>query len=292
MTALDECDERLEEFFASLDESRKRWSERLSFDTSQLAERYIHGELRVAVIGRSTLTGQEQLCAWFYPDGLPAEEGELRRSGLQELVVRLESSHDRSGVNGDAAEATGDGEQQVVLINDVQLVDGPKPFLCPSRVRLQRLDSLLHGGRGALELVLDKPVPLSFARRSVMTENGKRYIRFITWGDGEREVIERCPQIMDAVANDQRNDLWERFADASDEVQAAAGIRLSIGAQFVGISVPVGLDVALEISRVVLSPVDLRPDTAEIHGSPSVDTSRVGESVPPSGGSTGQEGQS
>lgn len=246
--------ERVERGDDPLGEVRKlmeRWEGRFTLDYPRLVERYLKRELQIVVVlvafAASGLGNAEDFCAVFERE-LPVCDAEGDRHGSRW------HSADGGGREDDVPVGCPDGEQESVLIRNVETVQTPEGVV-PSLVRLQRGDHVFRGVADAL----------CYSRRFgfvILPGPPNRERRFVggVVAVGEHELvdekIEAGPQVVDGVADNRAPTGRRLFADlhAPDLV---ARVRLVLCEDTVWIGPEECPDLGIKLVDVLLGPLNL-----------------------------------
>lgn len=235
-----------------LDETLKRWDQRLMVSDMSLAERYSYGEFYLVWKGR-------------FIAGVPIDFTVVSRKFNAHVAAERKTSSEKSSSwdlkhrtwnmhTNPSMDASGsDRNKGVMFVQDVQLMQKPQRII-PSLVRLQpanepvRLNGevfQLRDGR-FFELLMrgcdGKPIP----------EDDLFVVSFNKRAD---HLIQGRSGVMDNVPGDDVEIGWDTFMTkhANDVI---AGTRVCIGDKFVWFGVHESLKNHLEIIKVAFGPLD------------------------------------
>jgi hypothetical protein len=147
---LDERDEAFQQALDFIQQSSKRWHKRLTFKNLRFAERYIEGELELFVLVKGTGVGDEQFGARLHR--IPAGGFEVEHRDWQVLCPIRQPAESGCSIEAERLVADADGDQQAMLIDDVELINQPELFSVPTLVRFEGKKRLLERLRGAAYL--------------------------------------------------------------------------------------------------------------------------------------------
>jgi hypothetical protein len=260
------------EAFNKLDELKKRWHQRLTFDNLDLAKRYLKFELGVHVHLRYRVLAESgrdsvDFCAIFQRErGLGRDNADalcgrdLREIDRGRIGVGIKNIGQSVGVDGVLMHHA-DGHQELVFVRDVELVEPPERVVL-SLIRFGVLDevhrslrrSIYFGGvagfksLGALE-----------DWKSVLFADG------VTLGPNHLtdEQVEGGAEVVDTISGDSAP-VERRLLGDFDPPDQISRIRLVITNGSVRLIVLEPLVPGLEVTEVMFGPFDLYPNPGEI----------------------------
>jgi hypothetical protein len=149
-----------------------------------------------------------------------------------------------------------DGEQQAVLVHDVQSVQTPEAIV-PSLVRLERVEDVQR--RFAGSLCISRSAGFVLGLRAPDRKGGLVCHRPAV-GEDELadEKVEGRPEAVDGIARDRAPSRRRMFADL-DAPDLVARVRLILREDAVGVGFEERRDVGMKLVDVLLGPLNLDP---------------------------------
>ncbi len=257
---LDERDEALQQALDFIQQSAKRWHERLTLNNLRFAERYVKAELELLILLKGTGVGAEQFGARLHRT--PVGGSDENHRDWQVLCPVRQPANSCGDVKAQPF-ITGDGrDEQAMLIDDVQSIDEPEVFAVPSSIRLERanrLEELLGGG---WHLSLRRGLEFPRRRDAIPAPDGKGHpcdVRRIGVG-GVGEMVEAGSDVVNRIAEDERDGYRNRGDFIPDLGDSPSGLRVILGDDWIGIGPTEGVDLCFEVVDVLVRTIQLQPD--------------------------------
>jgi hypothetical protein len=236
--------QRVEDGRRRLEEIGQRWHNRLTRKNPRLAQRYLDFDIVFAILVR--LESAEEFVAVFERQRMdigfdPESEGPLP---LDEFGVAAERL-----------------DEQLVLVRDVEIVDGPQRLMVPSLVRLERKQEVDKRLRGSLYLSGSQGVPLLFggdARFAPDRERGVGGHLAPATADGSAgEMVEGRAKVVNRVPRDEGDGCRDRRVDLDNALVALRVLRVVLLDECIWVGGIEGDELPFEIIDVLLGPFDL-----------------------------------
>jgi hypothetical protein len=261
--SLDERDEALEQALDFIQQSSKRWHNRLTFQNPRLAERYLEDELEIGVLLKEVGGGGKEWCALLNRRSLGRLDED--REGWQILCSLAGSAKECGDVEAERpVGGGGDRDEQAVYVNDIELIKKPDLFSVPTSVRLERIDRIDELLRGPWHLSAYCGLEFS-GRWGALAPDGEGHLRNVgrVRHGGVGEVIEAGPDGVNGVTEDQGYGTGERGRLRPDLDHALPRLRIILGNEWIGIGPMEGDNRCFEVINVMFRSVELQPDAIE-----------------------------
>lgn len=267
--------EEIDDFADRAHQLGQRWNDRLTLKNLRLTERYIEGELKLIVWFTILPWGAGQFCAIFQRERclgrvegdpvigcitckLPISLGDIG------IIDETRSMH-RSDVNCELSSSTGDREENSVLVDNIEVVQGPDHLVVPSLVRLQRAEFLDEVLPRSVYFALNKgfhiigvPSPRIAKDREHRLSRDWSVAYLPNQPTGE--MVERAPKVVDRISN-QDGELNGRHRSRplfsqypSDPVGV---LRIVVDLDSVRVRLDEGTDNRVKVDDVAFGPFDL-----------------------------------
>jgi len=231
--------ERLEDTKNKLRQLMQRWDNRLLFKHLPFIKQYLDGRLSIVLNLECTLAPNER-------DPICRAGHGRKRHRLAAVVEHPDARRAQQGK---------DRDEKLVFVDVVEFVKGPEGVI-PSLVWLYAIeDGISDVGGDALYLTLSNgicQVISGFVKRE-MDVGGISATSADQFGSHE---VERSPQIVDRISNDERNLGRHRMLALIAE-DMVANLTIEVRRDFVGVWARDGSQTSLQILDVALGPIDL-----------------------------------
>lgn len=248
--------ENPDDAFREIDELLEGWDNRLTINNLAFAKRYIDGELGVGVhfrIWDQTFTLYEEYVSVFQRK-LPVGGVDGQFHGRPREIGSWKRCNAPREIDDNVAVASGDGNQQFVLIDDVNLVEAPEGVV-RSTVWLTALHKEFGSGGCPVESGRNVAPHVSGCRtywelgvlgwRPAVIEN-----------QGVSEEVQRRSQIVNAIADETSPFRWDAFLH-SKAIDFVLRLRIDLRDDVIRLSCVESPDLAVEVVKVFFGPVDL-----------------------------------
>jgi hypothetical protein len=261
---LGERDEALQQALDFIQQSAKRWHNRLTFNNLRFAERYIKGELELFVLLKRGGVSDEQFGARLQriPDG----GSEVEHRNWQVLCPVRQPAKSRGSVESNRLIATDGRNQQAMFVDDIKPIDEPEVFAIPSSVRLERADRLQELLGSGWHLSLRHGLEFFQGRDVVPTPNWKGHPGDI-WRvgvGGIGKVVKAGPDGVNSITEDERDDAGNRGDFIPDLGDSLSPLRIILGDDWIGIGPKVRGDLRFEVVDVLFRTIELQPGAVEV----------------------------
>lgn len=259
--SLDERDEVLQQAIDFIQQSAKRWHNRLSLDNLRLSERYLEGELQILVLFKVFGVGFEEYCAILNRRLLSLDALEDGRN----LVGSVHSSEQAAHVELKACRVGIDHDKHAVLVENVQPVDQPQMLSVPTTIRLERVDRLPELLGGGWHLSLRRGLKFLRGGDVVPAPDGEGHpcdVRRAGVGSIGK-VVKAGSDRVDGIAKGERNVAGNRWKLSLDLEDSLPSLSVVLGDNWIGIGPMEGNDRRFEIIDVLFRTVELQPDAIE-----------------------------
>ena len=220
-------------------EVMERWNHRLTPESLNILEEYLHH--RIAIVLNLRAGGRTYRTRFFFPYGAEDETRDIVAS------IRDVKGNPDGGPNG---------EDQMVFISNVQCVEGPQGII-PSSVWLYVLndardhieaDSLYFSPNSGYHFLPRFP---KCELRVVCPFSARQQDQLM------RNVVEGSAQVVDGIANDQRNVLHILIRHFHRHMLLAGGIHLFLKSDTVTVRVKESVEQQDQLTDVMIGPFDL-----------------------------------
>jgi hypothetical protein len=238
----DEPLKNIDDAFAEIDELTESWNNRLSVNNTRFAERYMKGDLWIAVEVVFSEDSAKKFVACF--------------QGCSEFWIgeRFVFSPAGKAVQGGCR-----WDDSSVFILDGKFVQEPKGIPFPSSVRLYTSDEFFSGAPGKAEegfcALIRKAInvgaywEIGFLQRAVGSMTS-------TENEARCEAIKRRPRIMNDITDAAAPMIGNRFGLVDTE-NLDCGFRVFIDNDTIGLSIVEGANLRAEFCKVFVGPIDL-----------------------------------
>lgn len=225
-----------------------RIKNQLSFGQLRLAERYISSELKI-LVRLSFIGGSGKVCDFiaYYQ----------RHESVFIEPERLSNSE----INSPFVHSYSDGQQEPMLVNNVELVEQPER-LVRSDVRLYRLDDVQRIGRDLLYF------SIANGRLILLNSVGNGKVNAFVGSTAvsldklPHQVIKSTPKIVDSISKDERDFVGNGF-DFSDIKRRVLNLRYSVrlGSNSIGLILKEPVDSSIQFTDVLFGPFNFQSDS-------------------------------
>jgi hypothetical protein len=231
----------------------KRWEKRLTLQNLRLVERYAECEIDICV-HRVTRNPPEQDGAHNYALSLFGSQDRRRVRPSRRVSKGADVGHQAIQVENDVLVGLRYGEQEAVLIDNVEVVQGPQGGIA-SLVWLETVKDVQRLLADAICLSRSAGFVLGFGRPQ---REGGCVGRLAAVGDHKLvdKMVEGRPQIVDDISGLKRERGWQRIRSGYYPFPVP-GLRVVLDRDFVAVGLAKSLDSSVEIAEVVLGPIDL-----------------------------------
>jgi hypothetical protein len=253
----------------------ERFDQRLALGNLRLAERYGKEELHILVffsIGRSDV---EYVACFKRNESIRGSDKDIRNDNVRRIAsdVRPELLH-RSlhrGANIEGSITRNGRNQQAVFINIVKFAETPE-HIVSTLVWFERVDSFnriwphtlyfsssvgfVFRGTGGIGNRETDASDLLVSQGSAVDIDEARYV-----GKLPSEMIESASQVLERVADDNRDSDWD-VAHADKIIDQLSCLRIALGADYICVGHKERANFSLKVTEVLFGPFNFYADQA------------------------------
>jgi hypothetical protein len=200
--SLDEQDEALEQALDFIQQSSKRWHNRLTYKNLRLAERYLEDKLEIWILFKELGIGAKECCALL--NRIPLGRLNEDWHGWQVLCSLAGSAKHCGNIEAERPVGGTNRDEQAVLVDHVEVVDQPDVFPVPTQVRLEITERLPELLRGSLYLSAYKGLQFGRFGDATAANDGEHGLVVWRWDSGVGEVVQAGPDGVNRVPQDER----------------------------------------------------------------------------------------
>lgn len=258
----------LEQVCSRLDELGQCWNDRFTLSNPRFAERYCEGEVDILVVLGFGDRNPEQHVAIIRRApvlGANPEDHGWDFGGIGKVTTESTPHHGTEVDVGRLITAYHD-QHGSVLVDDVQLIKLPDEVVIPSFVRLERLNRLDQILRGSLYFSANKSFQIIGRGNRGLPPHGKGGVRSAVRNGSAGEMVEGTPEVMNRIPAHQAERVGQLETRRENDSPLHVG---SIVAFLTSMAIEVAIvesgDVGVEIADVLFGPLDLCPNSRQVH---------------------------
>lgn len=244
--------EELDRLRSLLKHGAKEWHERPFLDGFPKADDYVNGNIGLA-IKFNDLSGVE--CDPYHVHWLARYHLHV----IEDPVLNPSSVGAKCKI--DDPGSTQRGDQEVMFVPIVQLPGKPQQVIA-TLIGLQRIE---NEGVGPLNGLLYRSLvqgSYHFLPRCASRQGGFRRVGAHTSPESHPTIVEGGPHVVNGVTSQETDNGWQRFGRLHDQ-GPFAGLRVRFGYDGARVFLDDAVSDAIQISDVMLGPLDLDPSVAK-----------------------------